>query len=457
MNTFIRGTLERRNDFRQEAMKTESVRKLVKEGNVRELDEFLDEDEEIDTIDPDTEGDEWFNSSSSRGIWDIGEGKIEVHNSNVAKIEGDTCWNGVLKGVQSTLTFKEAIISFTDRYDSEKGQTKGRINLSEKICLQDWECLGEVGTILKTIDDCTIPYMDNVVDLPMVMSLLYWLRGHFLEYYSVFSISDSTLDSETDPEDCYSIPTSQAASQQSLHTPTQRGMKRKKSIDGPHEEVAVDIDTRQKKKTSAERKNDVGEQGRDDIHDGLRRVNNVLQEYWDMFNGMPAYWAAVVLDPSKRLKKLQIKGPQLAKEIKEKVLAYWRSHYADPATLTKSNAEAVTSSSQLHSPKKFAWLSHYDSPDSDSEDEDELEYYLNMEKTGFKRGQEPLLWWRDHQTEFPRLHQFALDILSIPSTSMKCKRILKQSESAMFESRRTEYNMLEITQCLKSWLEEVEE
>lgn len=195
MNNFIRETPLRRKDFREEVVQIDGIKMLVGKDAERELDEFLDEDEELDTVGSNTGGDEWPDTSS-RGIWDIGEGELGVRNSKVAKVEGDTCWNGVLKGVQSTLTFKEAIVRFTDKYQPERRQMKGRISLSERIWPQDWACLEEVGTILKTIDDYMIPYVGNVVDLPTVMALLYELKGHFLKYYSIFDLSDSTFDSE---------------------------------------------------------------------------------------------------------------------------------------------------------------------------------------------------------------------------------------------------------------------
>jgi hypothetical protein len=47
-----------------------------------------------------------------------------------------------------------------------------------------------------------------------------------------------------------------------------------------------------------------------------------------------------------------------------------------------------------------------------------------------------LEWWRLHQDSLPKLAIMAFDILSVPATLCKCKRLLSQSKLIMLTQRQ---------------------
>ncbi|KAG4223107.1 hypothetical protein PC116_g28421 [Phytophthora cactorum] len=236
---------------------------------------------------------------------------------------------------------------------------------------------------------------------------------------------------------------------------------------GRHAKTTTPIsDIARQEEARQERIRYLGYEGVEDLQNGFRRARLITAEYLTLLNKTPIYWAAIILYPGKGLRGIKLENPELAREVKDRVKEYWIKHYIDPpkpqspgeATATKkapAPAPATATATRPPDPKKRPWAPLFDSPDLDDEDEDEFEQYLQMEKAGFKhgfkRGQDPILWWKEHEQKFPRLHQFALDVLSIPATSIECKRILRQSEPELSGVRPMPINVLEAIQCLKQW------
>jgi hypothetical protein len=51
---------------------------------------------------------------------------------------------------------------------------------------------------------------------------------------------------------------------------------------------------------------------------------------------------------------------------------------------------------------------------------DEYDAYLASPPT---RVDDPIIWWRDHQTIYAKLAQMAFDLLSVPAMSAECERV----------------------------------
>lgn len=80
----------------------------------------------------------------------------------------------------------------------------------------------------------------------------------------------------------------------------------------------------------------------------------------------------------------------------------------------------------------------------------ELEKYFAL---GPKAADNPIQWWMDHRTEYPRLPRLALDILAIPPMAADCERAFSLAKLAMTSQRQSiEPETLEMLQCLKNWL-----
>jgi hypothetical protein len=67
--------------------------------------------------------------------------------------------------------------------------------------------------------------------------------------------------------------------------------------------------------------------------------------------------------------------------------------------------------------------------------------------------EDPLEWWRQHQTSLPKLARMAFDILSIPATSCEVERVFSQSKLTISTQRcRLMDQTIEQLVCLKYWL-----
>ena len=81
---------------------------------------------------------------------------------------------------------------------------------------------------------------------------------------------------------------------------------------------------------------------------------------------------------------------------------------------------------------------------------DELEIYLQGPVFEVKQ---PLAWWREHQTKYPRLSIITFDILSIPAMSAKCERSFSQAKLALSIQRQSlTDDTMNMLLCLQSWL-----
>jgi hypothetical protein len=73
-------------------------------------------------------------------------------------------------------------------------------------------------------------------------------------------------------------------------------------------------------------------------------------------------------------------------------------------------------------PSQFdQWMQSYDR--YMMEEEDELGVYMRQGPVR-RENLNPILWWKEHQEEYPRLSKFALDILAIPAMSVDPERTI---------------------------------
>lgn len=91
----------------------------------------------------------------------------------------------------------------------------------------------------------------------------------------------------------------------------------------------------------------------------------------------------------------------------------------------------------------------YDNPE-DLLSKDELSEYFSMPLLPVE---DPLEWWRRHQTSLPKLAKMAFDILSIPATSCEVERVFSQSKLTISTQRhRLMDQTIEMLVCLKYWM-----
>ena len=64
----------------------------------------------------------------------------------------------------------------------------------------------------------------------------------------------------------------------------------------------------------------------------------------------------------------------------------------------------------------------------------------------------PRIWWIQHQDDFPKLSQMALDIFSVPAMSAEVERVFSSTGLMITDRRnRLKEDIIEAVECLKSW------
>ena len=66
--------------------------------------------------------------------------------------------------------------------------------------------------------------------------------------------------------------------------------------------------------------------------------------------------------------------------------------------------------------------------------QDELERYLKTAETNF-RSDDPLLWWRNHESCFPTIAKLARKYLSIPASTAPAERVLSTAKNIVQKKR----------------------
>jgi hAT family C-terminal dimerisation region len=186
-----------------------------------------------------------------------------------------------------------------------------------------------------------------------------------------------------------------------------------------------------------------------------------LERYYNMIKSIPAYIAAVVLDPSSKFEFFETCSWHVSEiENAEKmVIELWRKNY-------KSSGAAQTdeSGSQTTSQTVSQSLSR-ESGDGDFvewrakkrrvSDADELEQYLAMPFSVDSSEMEIIQWWYNKRDLWPMLSKMALDIFSIPSMSADAERLFSSGKLVLRDTRsRLSAESIAALETLKSWEKE---
>ncbi|KAF5253811.1 hypothetical protein FOXYS1_14492, partial [Fusarium oxysporum] len=183
----------------------------------------------------------------------------------------------------------------------------------------------------------------------------------------------------------------------------------------------------------------------------------VLDKYYALSGESPIYATALLLDPSKRARYLEInwKGEWAEAAIRD-ALSIWEEEYKMAPTLGPAQAlSEAFRSQQGHSNKLDRLLNEIMVAEDITRDVDDFENFIHNKPIKIEGS--PLVWWcqRDQVRTYPRLSRMAIDTLSVPPGSA-------DPESAFSGGRRTlswgrermSCVNLEKVECIGNWLRE---
>lgn len=183
----------------------------------------------------------------------------------------------------------------------------------------------------------------------------------------------------------------------------------------------------------------------------------VLEKYRGYVRDSPAYFAAVITNPSLKLELFKQKAPRFLYTAQKSVQNLWAKEYIEftgnmnasayipqePGTSTVSAGVNLSDFEQ--------WITLPDSlpdlPQSDS-----YMQYLSHPRIPTTDCQDLLGWWKDNRFTEGHVTKLALDMLSIPAMSAEYERTLSSAE-VMFNPHLDHLSdeVVEASECLRAW------
>jgi hypothetical protein len=173
-----------------------------------------------------------------------------------------------------------------------------------------------------------------------------------------------------------------------------------------------------------------------------------LNKYYTLSDQAPAYRAAIVIHPAKKMKFFKVKWqtthPEWIPDTKAAITTLYNEYkrrHADEAIIPAQPTKELT---------KFE---RYSLLEDDYDTMDDLERYLREERA--PKDTNPLTWWIDNHHRYPILRHMAFDLLSTPASSSADERTFSQAKQSINDERfNTLDDLAESNQCAKSWISE---
>ena len=152
-----------------------------------------------------------------------------------------------------------------------------------------------------------------------------------------------------------------------------------------------------------------------------------LDKYYSLTDTNPVLYAAVALHPSLKFEYFKYawkEHPNWIANAKKEVQNLWESQYKSrtPTPPSSGNITLSTNSIMSVSSALSSWRQkHIPSVLL----QDELEEFTSTNT--IMSIENPREWWAQHQKNYPRLSQMALDILAIPAMSSEVERVFSSA------------------------------
>lgn len=177
----------------------------------------------------------------------------------------------------------------------------------------------------------------------------------------------------------------------------------------------------------------------------------VLSKYYRESDKNPIYVTALLLHPEKRRRYID---RHWAEEWREGPVAAARQLWAKYKDRPLTPISATQPDDERREISPYERIKQSMSVLDEPGDEDEFEKFIKspprhmMAKT-------PLEWWcrEEQRMEYPRLHQMAIDILSVPAMSDDPERVFSCARRTIsWDRARLSADTIEKLQCLSSWV-----
>jgi hypothetical protein len=180
----------------------------------------------------------------------------------------------------------------------------------------------------------------------------------------------------------------------------------------------------------------------------------VLSKYYTKTEDVPVYAASLLIDPSRRLAYLEKNWhPDWHQTAIASALDVWTTEYQG-MEVSHQPEPSIPSPKKRDNQLAMLFQRAEVEKDRDTKQDD---FDAFMRGKPIQIDCTPLQWWSrlEQRTQYPRLSQMAIDILSIPSESAEPERAFSGARrTASWDRLRMSCQNLEKVECIGSWLRE---
>lgn len=183
----------------------------------------------------------------------------------------------------------------------------------------------------------------------------------------------------------------------------------------------------------------------------------ILDKYYTMTDDAPVYAAALLLDPSKRMKYMERHWPESRHEgALSGARMIWEDEYKTHHM--PGHMEATEAESPLRKRQANEWdslLEEMEVTEDLSDSVDDFESFIHA--APIRISGSPLEWWchKDQRKNYPHLGRMAIDILSIAPESADAETAFSGGRRTLsWDRERMTCKNLEKVECIGSWLRE---
>ncbi|KAI8416228.1 hypothetical protein FOFC_02537 [Fusarium oxysporum] len=355
----------------------------------------------------------------------------------------ETRWNSTFMMIQRAIRKREQIDHFITYLDTKAAEPRQRVPVQDHLSQQDWLLLAEIQSLLKPLYEITMRCQGWAKEgrygaLWEVMIGMEYLLNFFEEQKLIFSPPDGTADE---------LQIARASATTRCSPP--------RADQGRGREKHLPQHTRDEYTGAFSQAESLDDDHRRCIQISINNCWSKLDEYYSLLGQSPLYPAAVILHPRWNVSWLEANWTsheQLVwlRDAKNSVREFFEQQYP-----RKEQSEAartmIGKAMRQDEPSQFdQWMQSYDR--YMMEEEDELGVYMRQGPVR-RENLNPILWWKEHQEEYPRLSKFALDILAIPAMSVDPERTFSVTKLTISSQRHSlSPEIIEEIQCLRNWL-----
>ncbi|KAK2684392.1 hypothetical protein QWA68_016752 [Fusarium oxysporum] len=182
----------------------------------------------------------------------------------------------------------------------------------------------------------------------------------------------------------------------------------------------------------------------------------ILDKYYTMTEDAPVYAAALLLDPSKRIRYIERHWPESWHENAiAGVRTIWEEYKTQPEAGPAESVDEVSASQKRQPDEWDALLEELEVTEDLGDSMDDLEAFIKA--TPINISGSPLQWWchKDQRKTYPQLSRMAIDILSIAPESADPESAFSGGRRTLsWDRERMTCENLEKVECIGNWLRE---